>query len=485
MKGKKVIALGSAAIMAFSMVGCGSTATTESTTGSSSAAAQTAAESTSAGSTAATATDDGTLSYANVKLGESYTDVTAEIKLLTHRTDMLADDYTGTTWKQYIAEFNKLYPNIKVDVEGITNYADDSLLRLQGGDWGDVMMIPAVDKADLSNYFLSYGDYDTMNGLVNYASQWMYDNQVYGVASTGNAQGIVYNKKVFEQAGITKLPTTPDEFITDLQAIKDKTDAIPLYTNYAAEWTMGAWDAYIAGTATGKTTYMNQDLIHTAAPFKDPGDGTHAYNVYKVLYDAVSKGLTEEDYTTTDWEGCKGMINNGKIGCMVLGSWAVSQMQAAGDNGADIAYMPFPITVDGKQYASSGPDYNYGINASSSPENQEAAMCFVKFMTEKSGFSYNESGLPISKADTKLPDLYSSFSNVTFVADDPAKSGEEDILNELNSDSELMVNAGGNDKIMKIVEHAANGDESFDDIMQEWNDAWSGAQKSDGVTVTE
>ena len=68
---------------------------------------------------------------------------------------------------------------------------------------------------------------------------------------------------------------------------------------------------------------MNQKLLHASNPFADPGDGTGAYNVYKVLYDAVANGLTEDDYSTTDWEGSKGMINNGEIACMVLGSWAV------------------------------------------------------------------------------------------------------------------------------------------------------------------
>ena len=53
-----------------------------------------------------------------------------------------------------------------------------------------------------------------------------------------NAQGIVYNKKVFEEAGVTELPKTPTEFIEALQKIKDNTDAIPLYTNFAAGWTM-------------------------------------------------------------------------------------------------------------------------------------------------------------------------------------------------------------------------------------------------------
>ena len=49
-----------------------------------------------------------------------------------------------------------------------------------------------------------------------------------------------------------------------------------MYTNYAAGWTMGAWDAYIGGTATGDPDYMNNVLTHSKNPFKDPGDGTHA-----------------------------------------------------------------------------------------------------------------------------------------------------------------------------------------------------------------
>ena len=44
-----------------------------------------------------------------------------------------------------------------------------------------------------------------------------------------------------------------------------------------------------------------------------------------------------------------------------LARWAYPQMEAAGENGADIGYMPFPITVNGEQYASAGADYSYGI----------------------------------------------------------------------------------------------------------------------------
>lgn len=478
---KKILAMVLTCSMTAALAACGSSDTTTDSTASDSAAAEeTAAAETSTSEEAS----DGSVKYTDITIGETGTDITADLKFLTHRTDMVADDYAGTSWNEYLAEFNKIYPNITIEIEGITDYAEDSLLRLQGGDWGDIMMIPAVSKADLSTYFASFGTLEDVSSEVNYINQ-VAGGEVYGIPSTANALGIVYNKKVFEEAGITELPTTPDEFIEDLKTIKENTDAIPLYTNYAAGWTLGAWDAYIGATATGDATYMNQGLLHAQNPFSDPGDGTHPYNVYRVLYEAVADGLIEDDYTTTDWEGSKGMMNRGEIATMVLGSWAVSQMKAAGDNPDDVDYMPFPISVDGKQYSSAAPDYSFGINAQDDPEKIEAAMIFVKWMTEESGFSVNEGGLPIKAGDDSVPDLYKTMQDqgVTFMFDELAVDGEEDLLNMLNEDSELAINNGGNDKIAAIVEAASNGTESFDDIMNEWNQKWTDAQETEGVSV--
>lgn len=286
---------------------------------------------------------------------------------------------------------------------------------------------------------------------------------------------------MFADAGVTSLPKTPDEFIAALQAIKDNTDAIPLYTNYAAGWTMGgAWDGYLGAITNGDETWLNQKFIHEAEPFKDHGDGTGPYALYKILYDATAQGLIEDDYTTTDWEGCKPMINNGEIGAMVLGSWAVAQMKAAGDNPDDIGYMPFPITVNGQQYATAGPDYCYGINANASDDNKAAAMVFVKWMVEESGWCDLEGGYPISKtAPTSFV-----FDGVNVVNNVTSLPGEEDIMNELNSESELSFNQGGDAKVQRIVEAAATGAETYDDIMADWTAAWNAAQEECGVEVT-
>ena len=157
-------------------------------------------------------------------------------------------------------------------------------------------------------------------------------------------------------------------------------------------------------------------------------------------------------------------------------------MAAAGKNGDDIGYMPFPISIDGKQYASAGADYSYGINANATNDEKEAAMIFVKWLTEKSGYCYNEGGLPViaGNTDTKL-----AFDNVSLIEDEAALKGEEDYLNDMNSESELNINNSGNDKIQAIIESASKGDKKFDDIMKEWNKKWSDAQNANGIKVTD
>ena len=214
MKFKKVLAVTMIAAMTMSMAACGSSNGGNTTqTGNAGGAAENVAgtESQDAGSTA-----DGFISYQDLKLGEDLTDLSAEITFYNNRTDMAGSDYAGKNWDQYIADFNAVYPNIKVNIETITDYAETALLYLQSNDWGDIMLIPQVDKGDLPTYFLSYGDLDTMNGLIRFASKDAYDGQCYGVPTTGDAQGIVYNKKVIEEAGIEELPKTPDEFMADL-----------------------------------------------------------------------------------------------------------------------------------------------------------------------------------------------------------------------------------------------------------------------------
>ena len=189
--------------------------------------------------------------YNELTVGTDHTDLTATIKVINHRTDLIQDG----TFDGYVAEFQKLYPNITIEYEGITDYAGDMTTRLTSQEWGDVCMIPTtIPLTELSDYFYPLCDLSGIQEDYNFAANRAFGGKVYGIPSTGNAQGVIYNKRVFEEAGITSLPKTPTEFLDALQKIRDYDPSIdPLYTNYAAGWTMSAWDAYI-GVFRGEQT---------------------------------------------------------------------------------------------------------------------------------------------------------------------------------------------------------------------------------------
>lgn len=453
---KKAIALTLAAAMSASLLaGCGG--------------------SQNGGSQTAEGAESSLPAYNELTVGTDYTDLKADLKFITHRTDLVDDG----TFAGYVAEFQKMYPNITISYEGITDYANDMTTRLTSNDWGDICMIPTtIPLPELSDYFYAMCDLSAIENDYNFADNRAYNGKVYGIPSTGNAQGIVYNKAVFEAAGITELPTTPTKFLDALQQIKDyDSSIIPLYTNYAAGWTMSAWDAYIGGGATGDADWMNvtmpqtHDAFAKGVPTGDEESGPYA--VYNILYEAVKRGLTESDPTTTDWEGSKPMMNNGQIATMVLGSWAIIQMQDAGPNADDIGYMPFPISVDGVQYASAGADYCYGINANSSDDNKIAALLYIKWLSESSNFAYDQGGIPVLKSQ-EYPETLAAFDGIELVPDNAAPTELADLATNVQRDAELTLNADET-HVKRVIEAAINGDETLDDIVADWNAAWNDA----------
>lgn len=408
---------------------------------------------------------------------DDYKDLEADIKVLTNRTDIV-----DTVYKGYAEQFMEKYPNIKVTYEGITDYEESLTLRLTTGDWGDVCFIPSTaDKSELGEYFTPMGSYDTLNEKYNFVTEKTYDGVVYGMPNGGTAGGVVYNKKIWKDAGITELPTTPDEFLADLKLISDKTDAVPLYTNFSAGWTMGAWNDYVGIASNADPDFKNNKLLHSKDPFTKNDEMSGPYAVYYILYEAVANKLVEEDPASSDWESSKGMINKGEIATMVLGSWSVEQCKQAGDNPDDIGYMPFPITVNGKRAASSGGNYAYGINNKSSEDNQIASMLYVKWLLEESPMFADEGSIPAVKGED-LPDALAEFEGVELLSDNAPLEGEENLYDDMRSTADVL---SGDYPVSNVLEAALYGSKTLDELMDEWNAQWTSAQESLGVEVTE
>ncbi len=313
------------------------------------------------------------------------------ITVLTNRTDLV-----NTTFKGYKKTFEAKYPGVTVKFEAITDYESEVKTRMNTKDYGDVLLIPAsVATTDFPDFFEPLGKVKELSTKYRFAGEAATDGTVYGLATFGNANGIVYNKKVFAAAGITELPKTTTEFIADLKAIKDKTDAVPLYSNYKDGWPLN-WPENLMGAYSGDPEAFVK-LSKTKAPWTK---GEEKYTSDSLLFDVAAAGLIEKDPTTTNWENSKDLIATGKIGVMVLGSWAIPQMQEAatkaGGNPADIGFMPAPTQVGGKFYSPVGGDFKLAININST--HKAAARAWIDWFVEDSGFYKVAGAVPTVKA---------------------------------------------------------------------------------------
>lgn len=442
---KRIVAGLLAAGTVVSFTGCTQSDSTESTTTKSAAETTVAAD--------------------NETSGEKLT-----LKVLTHRTDRIEDGSLDAMTDAF-----ETANNCTVVYQGFTDYATDVPTMMNTTEYGDVLMIPdTVKLEDLSNFFEPLGSYDEMKEKYNWADKKMYDNTVYGIAHLGTvAGGICYNKKVWADAGVTELPKTPEDFIKALEMIRDNTDAIPYYTNYAdASWTITQW-ASLVNSASGSKTYENDILVSERDLFVD---GDAYWEVYELLFNVFADStLHEEDPMTTDWEGCKAAINEGKIATMVMGSWAVSQFQEAGPNPDNIGYMPAPFNVGGKQYAESTSDYCLGVNKNRDSAIKELGKKYITWFVEESGFAQKEGSLSALKG-SEMPGYLTDFANVELFVTDPVAEGLVGVWDAINNDSEVGTWQGdaANFKI-QIAEAAFAGEGAdklasiFADANSKWN----------------
>ncbi|GHV71539.1 sugar ABC transporter substrate-binding protein [Spirochaetia bacterium] len=359
------------------------------------------------------------------------------LRVLTHRTDRHQDGFLA----KLVEPFEKAN-NCKVVFESYTDYSGNVATMMNTKNYGDVLgIIASIKQEDLGNFFEPLGSYADLNKKYNWADNKMYNNTVYGIAMNGNVSGgITYNKKVWAQAGITTLPKTPEAFLAALQQIKDRVpNVIPLYTNYNANWTIGQWNG-LALSVSGNPNYNNELMINKKNIFEP--DSAY-YKVNKLLYDVYRQpALHELDPMTTDWEGSKPAINNGQIATMVMGSWAVSQFQAEGPNPQDIGYMPAPFNTNGKQYATSGADYNLGVNKNSDAAHKELGKKFVVWFAEESGWAQAEKLVPTLKG-AAMPDWLEAFNGVELFTETTAPDALIGVWDAINKES--AVNLGGDE----------------------------------------
>ncbi|TVP96054.1 MAG: extracellular solute-binding protein [Acholeplasmatales bacterium] len=419
-----------------------------------------------------------------------YEGPTSNVKVLLNRVDL-----RNTILRDYKTEFEALYPMYRVTFETLLDYENNARMRLSGNDYGDVLLIPSSVRAqNLPFYFAPIGPLESLETSWRYVGQKAYEGLVYGLPTYGNVNGILYNKHVFETAGVDTLPATPEAFLQAMAMIRDHyaehPDFIaPYYTNKSDGWPLDQWQGNISGVS-GDPNYYYNVLPADRQAF---APGNPHYTVYKLLYDLVDQGLIEADPSTTNWERSKIEFVKGNIGAMVLGSWGVSQFVDAAiavrdgtfvyDDGtpaddqsdlanpAHVGYMPFPYThPDGSIYSVHAPDFFMGIARNT--KNVAGANDFLMWFLRESGYYMLTGGIP-PRTDMPFPPVIQAFQDlgVELFEEYPASGTMIGKLELVEMESDLIL--WNPDWKNRLFEDAFYGRRSFSEVAQGLNDDWN------------
>ncbi|MEW9552249.1 ABC transporter substrate-binding protein [Nonomuraea sp. NPDC050783] len=394
--------------------------------------------------------------------------VSGDITVLTNRTDLVNDG----TMKKYADEFAKVYPNVRVTFEAITDYEGEVKIRMNTENYGDVLLIPnAIAKGDYPKFFAPLGSTGELSRKYQFIGAGTVNDQVYGLVSFAAANGFVYNKDLWAKAGVSAWPRTPEEFLSGLKAVKDKTGATPLYTNYKDGWPLTNWT-----NANGSVTC--DPKAERVLVTEDPWAAGKDLNVIdSLLFNAVHQQLTEKDPATTNWEDSKKFLATGKIGAMWLGSWAIPQMRAAattaGRSPDSIAFMPFPSQAGGSWCSVLNPDYQYAVNNHS--KNKPAARAWLDWFVEKSGFSAANQGVSSVKSEP-LPSALKPYSDAGVKLIE-LETDQRVTVDNIDKEAEVGLKSPDyRQKLIDVARGAAKGD--LNSVLADLSARWKAGQQA-------
>lgn len=286
------------------------------------------------------------------------------IRFISNRTDKKKE------LEELISEFEKLNPKVKVELELIGD-AESILYRMAiVEELPDVTLIPgAIRISEYNRYFLPLDDLGFNNdNIYNYSLGIGTDNELYNLTTSITWNGIIYNKRVFEEAGIDNIPSTNEEFFEACSKIKS-IGITPIALNYRQGWAMGPWVDVIPYFFDST---LESDVFLGEKDILDEESGL--FQSLNILREIVQNKYCEQDLLNYEWQLCKSDVKNGNVAMFFGNSGFRYQLEDIGMNPEDIGMFPMMGSQDINVYG----DYKFGVAKNTKyPEVSKAFLSFI------------------------------------------------------------------------------------------------------------
>lgn len=342
-----------------------------------------------------------------------------------------------------VGKFQEKYPNANIEVEKIkddSEYWNAMKMRASANQLPDVMFNKTFTLSRFKDYLLDLSDLDAAQ-YNEYAQGYAIDGKILGYPIAVGGDYVYYWKDQFEEAGITEIPDTWEEFEEAAKTLQDYYGAEN--ENYMAialgakdEWPDYPFMEFMPAAQGGNGQNWN-DMAKTDTPF---AEGTDINITYHKVYDLFSSGVCGKDPLGIGNDQATALFAQKQAGMMVSGAWCLMNIRNNGDDMDQLGtfYMPFRDSEDEPfRYVVQGDSF---LGVTTHSENPELAKAFVDwFMSE---------------------DWYTGFAN--YITDDATMSNcqkeKDPVLAEadaLQPELEKVMYDGGGDDFQAIQNEVA------------------------------
>ena len=213
--------------------------------------------------------------------------------------------------------------NISIEFEVIPDDQYDNLMkmRLNSHEAPDLIAYQFADlfaAVDPEEFFVALDDESWMS-KVQAPELTEYNGKHYGYCfeASNGFQGLIYNKDVFEENGITELPKTLDEFYAICDQLKEA-GIVPIAMP-SDIWVPQIWMTSGMSRALG-TVEACEDfadkILTNQAKFNDYPEMAAVIDEYLQLFE---RGYVNEDFITVSYDEILGRLASGEI-AMIYGA---------------------------------------------------------------------------------------------------------------------------------------------------------------------
>ena len=236
----------------------------------------------------------------------------------------------------------------------------------------------------------------------------VFDDQTYGVPQVTDSLALLYNKELFEKAGIDSPPATWDEVAEAAKALKSEAGVDGIFINPGGYFLL----PFMYGEGGDMVDTEAQEIVvNSEANVK--GISTAA--------DLVKSGAAVKPPAADGYSAMMTAFNEGKVAMIINGPWEVANIRNAEGFGGIENLGIAPVPAGSETAGAPVGGHNYVVWSGMDEGKADAAVAFIDFMNSADSQAYlaDELGL--------LPTRKSAYENES-VASNEVVSAFKDVV---------------------------------------------------------